>query len=148
MDKIMPCPNVGSAIEAVDNKMNEVCAENGLKYTIIGYVIESLNQAITDEDFEICMKLLNTLLTTPGVDIHSPCWVAPASTCGSKVIYYPPLEYLCVLHKVRLRCSSVAEIIRSISRAGAKLHPEMFMGNSNVVDHAQRILQFQCARYQ
>ena len=128
----MPAPNVSSAAIAVHMNIKTIRADNGYEYSLIGYVIESLNIAYTDDEYKSALELLRKVVASPDTDIFSPCWTD----------YYPPLEYLCVLHKVRLGNNDVAEIARSIARAGAKLHPEMFVGNDNMVEHAKKILEY------
>ena len=137
----MPSPNVPSAASAVQLNLQAIYADNGLKYSLLGYVIESLNHAFTDEDYERALTLLRNVVASSDIDLCSPCWsyVTP-DTASGLFEYYPPLEYLCVLHKVRLGNDEVAEIIRSIARAGAILHPEMFQ-SSNMVAHAKRLLR-------
>ena len=129
----MEYPNIKAAKAAVQSNMREVSAADGRKYSLVGYIIESLNQAVTDQDFEANLSLLSSAVTE-GADVHAPCWV---DKTGNK--YYPPLEYLCVLHKHRLQLGSVADIARSIARSGAKLHQDLFV-HTNMVEHAQKLL--------
>ena len=117
--------------------MKEIYAENGFKYSLMGYVIESLNLAFTDDDYESALTLLRNVVAPADIDMCAPCWMTPG-VVGSE--YYPPLEYLCVLHFVRLGNDDVAEIIRTIARTGAPLHPEMFKMNIDMVEHAKSLL--------
>lgn len=129
----MPCPNVGAAAAAVQMNMPYVCAEDGRNYSLVGYVIESLNQAVTNEDFEAAICLLRSVVAA-GACVRAPCWVD-----GTGTEYYPPLEYLCVLHKYRLQLDAIADIARSIARAGGELHPDLFV-QANTLEHARKLV--------
>lgn len=129
----MPYPNVVTAADAVRMNMREVSAEDGRKYSLVGYVMESLNQAVTDEDFEAALSLLGSVVAA-GADVRAPCWVD-----GTGNEYYPPLEYMCVLHKLRLQLDAVADIARSIAQAGGELHPDLLV-HANTLEYARKLL--------
>lgn len=129
---MMPRPNVVAAAAAVHMNMQEVNAEDGRRYSLVGYVIESLNQAVTDADFEAALCMLSSVVAG-GADVSAPCWVDDAGT-----EFYPPLEYVCVLHKLRLKLDAVAYIARSIAQAGGELHPNLL--SSGILEHARNLL--------
>lgn len=129
----MKYPNIETAKVAVQNNMGDVSAADGRTYSLVGYLIESMNQAVTDEDFEANLNLLRSVVAD-GADVHAPCWVDESDNK-----YYPPLEYICVLHKHRLKIDALADIARSIAKSGAELHPELFV-NTNMLEYAQKLL--------
>lgn len=126
-------PNVKDAAAFLQTKQPYIDAPNGLKYSLIGYIIETINTTFSDKDFDTGLKLLQRAVAE-GCDLHAPCWVNHEQNK-----FYPPLEYMCVLHKVRLRCDDMVQIARSMVAAGAKLHPELFV-TPGALEHAHTIL--------
>ena len=112
----MPIPNAGAAALAASRNLRWVNAEDGLQYSLLGYIIESMNRALTDADFNAAIGLLHSALAA-GADVHAPCWAATIDPEGT--------EYLCVLNLCRLKTNDVANAARAVARAGAQLHPEL-----------------------
>jgi hypothetical protein len=128
-------PNVKDAAAYLETKQPYI-DQNGFKYSLVGYIIESINTAIADSDFYTGLTLLRRAVAEGCGDLHAPCWV---DTDGNK--YYPPLEYVCVLHKIRLKLDDMVDIAKSMVAAGATLHPELFHQSSSGLEHARKILQ-------
>ena len=127
-------PNVKDAETYLETKKTYIYAD-GFKYSLVGYIIESINTAIADSDFYTGLTLLRKAIAE-GCDLHAPCRVDDE---GNK--YYPPLEYMCVLHKIRLKVDDMVDIAKSMVAAGATLHPELFNATSSGLEHALRILK-------
>ena len=134
---VMPAPNVEAAalVAAKVGNLRSVSAEDGLRYSPLGYIIESMNRALTDADFYAALELMHAAIQA-GADVHAPCWAATIDPKGTE--YYPPLEYLCVLNLCRLKCDDVANAARAVALAGARLHPELL--HDHALRHAQRVL--------
>lgn len=131
---LLPPPNIVTACAVAQANSPIVVASDGLQYSLLGYAIESVNRASTDADFNTGLQLLATAVAV-GADVHAPCWV---DTNDNE--FDPPLEYLCVLHKIRLGCDAVADLARAVAQAGAKLHLGLLV-SSHARKHAQELLR-------
>ena len=100
----------------VSGKQAHYVAPNGLEYTQVGYSVECICQANSDDDLRQSIALLHEAVDN-GADVSSPCWVTIMNSP-----FYAPLEYMCVvIHKVRVSGEWIHRAAKSMIEHGATL---------------------------
>lgn len=92
----------------------------------------SVVHGVESVEIHEALRLLRSALSL-GADVNSACWVESGGQ------YYPPLEYVCVLHRCRLQGNWVYGVLDGMLKRGARPKFCEFQGEE-MRQYAQNLL--------
>lgn len=120
----------------VENKQ-DACEINGLVYTRIGLILTCIYQSQTRAQVDEAEILLHAAMDDEA-DVLSPCWDTPE---GDRP-YYTPLEFMCVMHKLRVKGAWIyGAAARMIARGATLTRSNTDFWSPDMTAYAERICQ-------